>query len=90
MNEDKSSRYHRLKRRGDVLERLWGVLLLGGLLATGLSRGLRDWVSLAANESAALSVALYAGSLLLLHEAGRASARVPGRLPRRATVWPLG
>ena len=70
MNEDKSSRYHRLKRRGDVLERLWGVLLLAGLLATGLSRGLRDWVSIASGHSGPLSVALYAGSLLLLHEMG--------------------
>jgi STE24 endopeptidase len=70
LNEDKSRRYHRLKRQGDMLERLWAAVLLAGLLATGLNRGLRDWVSLLANESATLSVALYAGSLLLMHEAG--------------------
>lgn len=45
-------------------------MLLGGLLATGLSGGLRDVISTAVGEQPALSVALYAGSLLLLHEVG--------------------
>lgn len=70
MNEDKSARYHRLKRRADVAERLWSVLMLVGLLATGLSGGLRDLVSTVAGGSSAAAVALYAGSLLLLHELG--------------------
>ena len=67
VNEDKSARYHRLKRRADVAERLWTVLMLVGLLATGLSEGLRDLVSTVAGASSAAAVALYAGSLLLLH-----------------------
>ena len=70
VNEDKSARYHRLKRRADVAERLWSVLMLVGLLATGLSGGLRDLVSTVAGGSSAAAVALYAGSLLLLHELG--------------------
>ncbi len=42
MNEDKASRYHRLKRQASVVSVLWGVLLLGGLAATGWSAVLRD------------------------------------------------
>ena len=42
MNEDKASRYHRLKRRASVVSLLWSVLLLGGLIATGWSSALRD------------------------------------------------
>jgi STE24 endopeptidase len=42
VNEDKATRYHRLKRQGSVVSMLWGVLLLGGLSATGWSAGLRD------------------------------------------------
>jgi Zn-dependent protease with chaperone function len=42
VNEDKASRYHRLKRRASVVSLLWSVLLLGGLIATGWSGALRD------------------------------------------------
>jgi STE24 endopeptidase len=42
VNEDKATRYHRLKRRASVVSLLWGVVFLGGLLATGLSADLRD------------------------------------------------
>jgi STE24 endopeptidase len=42
VNEDKATRYQRLKRRGSVASMLWGVLLLGGLTATGLSASLRN------------------------------------------------
>ena len=42
MNEDKASRYHRLKRQARVASLLWGALLLGGLMATGGSAALRD------------------------------------------------
>lgn len=42
MNEDKATRYHRLKREASVVSLLWGVLLLGGLSATGWSATLRD------------------------------------------------
>ena len=42
MNEDRATRYHRLKRRASVVSMCWGVLLLGGLTFTGWSAGLRD------------------------------------------------
>ncbi len=44
MNEDKASRYHRLKRRSSVLELAWTILLLVGLLASGLSLSFRNVV----------------------------------------------
>jgi STE24 endopeptidase len=42
VNEDKATRYHRLKRVASVISLLWGVVLLSGLLATGWSGALRD------------------------------------------------
>ncbi|MCU1383486.1 MAG: hypothetical protein JWL71_2183 [Acidobacteria bacterium] len=42
MNEDKATRYQRLKRQASVVSVLWGVLLLGGLAATGAATALRD------------------------------------------------
>jgi STE24 endopeptidase len=42
VNEDKATRYHRLKRQASVVSMLWGVLLLGGMAATGGSTALRD------------------------------------------------
>jgi STE24 endopeptidase len=42
VNEDRATRYHRLKRQASVVSMLWGVLLLGGLSLTGSSAGLRD------------------------------------------------
>jgi STE24 endopeptidase len=42
VNEDKATRYHRLKRRASVASILWGVLLLAGLTVTGWSSVLRD------------------------------------------------
>ena len=42
MNEDKATRYHRLKREASAVSMIWGVILLGGLTATGWSAALRD------------------------------------------------
>jgi STE24 endopeptidase len=42
MNEDKATRYHRLKRRTSVASLVWGVVVLAGLLITGASTELRD------------------------------------------------
>ncbi len=52
MNEDRSTRYHRLKRQFVILGWVWTLLLLGGLTWTGWSVALRD-----AAESAAVSIA---------------------------------
>jgi STE24 endopeptidase len=42
MNEDRGTRYQRLKRRGLVIAATWTTCLLGVLLATGGTRSLRD------------------------------------------------
>lgn len=42
MNEDKASRYHRLKRRTTMASLAWSVAFLAGILGTGLSVSLRD------------------------------------------------
>jgi len=42
MNEDKATRYHRLRRRAVTLGVTWRVLLLAGLLFSGLSHTIRD------------------------------------------------
>ena len=52
MNEDRATRYHRLKRRLGILGWVWTLLLLGGLTWTGWSVTLRDVA-----ESAAARVA---------------------------------
>jgi STE24 endopeptidase len=53
VNEDKATRYHRLKRQASVASMLWGVLLLGGLTATGLSASLRNAAEAIAGRTAA-------------------------------------
>ena len=77
MNEDRSSRYHRLKRQAGMLSVLWSVVLLAGLLVSGASVGLRDLAGgsifaivfyvallLFLNELGALPIAFYSGFLL--------------------------
>lgn len=49
MNEDKATRYHRLRRRALLIAAAWRVAILAGLAASGLSHTLR-----AAAESAVL------------------------------------
>ena len=74
MNEDKATRYHRLKRRASVVSMLWGVLLLGGLAATGWSAGLRTAAERLASGSApsswhaAATVLVFVVLLSLLNE----------------------
>lgn len=76
MNEDKASRYHRLKRWISLASLGWSSLLLGGLLATGLNTSLRN-----AAEAVAVGAGLgvwrgsttvfsYVVLLSLLHELG--------------------
>jgi STE24 endopeptidase len=75
VNEDKASRYHRLKRRTSIASLAWSVALLTGLLGTGASAWLR---TVAASASAgvpggwnnAAIVAVYVTSLVLLNEIG--------------------
>jgi len=51
MNEDRATRYHRLKRRLGILGWVWTLVLLGGLTWTGWSVTLRE-----VSESAAASI----------------------------------
>lgn len=79
MNEDKASRYHRLKRRAHVASLAWSVVLLALLMGTGASSVLRD---LADSLAHGLRVpptlvivgaaAIYAVVLVLLNEVGAA------------------
>lgn len=69
MNEDKSARYHRLKRRAEIASVGWTTVLLAALLWSGAAQALRDGV-LAVTASASLAVVLYVLCLAVLHEAG--------------------
>ena len=74
MNEDKATRYHRLKRRARVGGAALGAGLLALFLASGASAWLRDAaVSLAASAAAPvrpwLTVAVYVAALFVAAEA---------------------
>ena len=74
MNEDRATRYHRLKRRALVLSLAWSGILFTALLATGGSLQLRATAERIAaalgRSSPAVVVVLYVAGLILLHEAG--------------------
>jgi len=65
MNEDRSSRYHRLKRRTGIVSVVWSVALLAGLLWSGASAVLRNLAG-----TGAFAIVFYVGLLLLLNEIG--------------------
>jgi STE24 endopeptidase len=67
MNEDKSARYHRLKRNTSILSVAWSAALLVAFLATGLATSLRDVLQAAIGAPAAV-ILLYILVLVLLHE----------------------
>ena len=69
MNEDKSSRYHRLRRRASIAGTVVGVALLVGLIVSGASAALRDFARSIAGPSFVVTVALYVVLLGLLNEA---------------------
>ncbi len=75
MNEDKSTRYHRLKRRAGVLAPLFAAALLMVLVATPASERLRDiaaaWVrafGLHAAPGSLAVVSVFVAALILLSE----------------------
>lgn len=76
MNEDKATRYHRLKRRGGVLALVWSAALLSGTLWTGMSQALRTaseslaWRLAPGDAAPWCAVAIYVVGLTLVHEAG--------------------
>jgi STE24 endopeptidase len=65
VNEDRSSRYHRLKRQAGIASVAWSVVLLGGLLVTGASVALRNLAG-----TGAFAIVFYITLLLLLNELG--------------------
>jgi STE24 endopeptidase len=68
-NEDKATRYHRLKRRAAIAGASCGVMLLLVLLVTGASAALRSAATSAARDSFLLTVFVYVGLVALIAEA---------------------
>ncbi len=76
MNEDKATRYNRLKRMAGVGALAWGVVYLGVLLVSGGSAGLRAAAESLASVSApssvhgVITIVAYVALLMVLHEVG--------------------
>jgi STE24 endopeptidase len=76
VNEDRASRYHRLKRRAAAASLAWSVALLGGMMVTGLSVSLRHgatalaWRLAGARWHLPVTLLAYVLLLSLIHEAG--------------------
>ena len=75
MNEDKATRYQRLKRQASVVSLIASLLFLGGLIITGWSAALRDLAEAAAGRlapgalHAAATVLCYVVLLAIVNEA---------------------
>jgi STE24 endopeptidase len=67
-NEDKASRYHRLRRRASVLSVAISAAFLALLLLTGFSVAIRDTASYLASGSPAATVLLYVVIAGVTHE----------------------
>jgi STE24 endopeptidase len=77
VNEDKATRYHRLKRRAHAVSLVWSVAFLGGLLWSGLTLTLRSGAdavaaSAASGLSRAATVVIYTCLLAVANEIGAA------------------
>ena len=75
MNEDKATRYHRLRRRALLLAAAWRVFLLAFLVTTGLGHALRDASVAAAQPFPAflqfpLTVLTWVTVAVLVHDLG--------------------
>ena len=75
MNEDKATRYHRLKRQASLASLAWGGVLLGGLLWTGMSVTLRAFAEfltarIGAPDGPAVTVLFYTLILCAISETG--------------------
>ena len=68
-NEDKATRYHRLRRRAAVASTVLGAAVLLGLVVTGLSAALRDVVVAVAGRSWVLVTIGYVAALVVINEA---------------------
>jgi len=94
VNEDRATRYHRLKRRALVLSLAWSALFLLILLVTGVSVQLRvaaQRLAAAIGDAGPATVVLfYVAGLMLLHETGSfVVERRYGLSNERFTGWLL-
>jgi STE24 endopeptidase len=69
VNEDKATRYHRLKLRASLLGTALSALLLLLLFLTGWSASLREFAGASSGSSFVLTIAIYVVVLVLLGEA---------------------
>ena len=69
MNEDKSSRYHRLQRRASIASTVLTVALLIAFVVSGASAALRDYAASVAGASFVPTLVMYGVLLALLNEA---------------------
>ena len=69
MNEDRSTRYHRLRRRASIASTLLGIVLLIALVVTGGSAALRAYAESMTGSSFVLTLLLYVVVLGLINEA---------------------
>jgi phosphate/sulfate permease len=76
VNEDKATRYQRLKRLASIAALLWAVALLGATLASGLTVTLRETAEAVSGRLVTISwqpgvtVVVYAALLTLINEIG--------------------
>ena len=69
MNEDKSTRYHRLRRRASISGTALGIALLIAFVLTGASAALRAYAGSLAGSSFVVTLSLYVVILTLINEA---------------------
>ena len=69
MNEDKSARYHRLRRRASIASTALGVAFLIGVIVSGASAALRDYATSLVGASFIPTLAVYVVLLALMNEA---------------------
>jgi STE24 endopeptidase len=67
VTQDKSTRYHRLKRRAELLDLAWSAVLLVGLLLSGGAQILRDLARGVTGGHFYASVAAVAVAIAILH-----------------------
>jgi STE24 endopeptidase len=69
VNEDRSTRYHRLRRRASIASTLLGIVLLIALVVAGGSAALRAYAESMTGSSFVLTLVLYVVLLGLINEA---------------------